>query len=176
MVAGAGDHSRLLALLSLPKRFTSGNKRAVSVDLCLRPCTSRTHKFPPLHLHALYVTWGFPNAMLHLTFTFATANQCEHLKSLQACWVAPHHEIWHSEAYCVMLGAGMLRMDGIMQGRCRIFDTPGVPHEHQLSSRLTPDEVSVMLPGFHTCSPSIGITLLRLGVSGRTLGTGVHAA
>ena len=39
--------------------------------------------------------------------------------------------------------AGMLRIDGIMTGRNRMFDTPGVPHDHQLSSRLTPDEVKI---------------------------------
>ena len=38
--------------------------------------------------------------------------------------------------------AGMLRIDGIMTGRNRMFDTPGVPHDHQLSARLTADEVT----------------------------------
>lgn len=38
---------------------------------------------------------------------------------------------------------GLLRVDGVMQGRCRMFDTPGVPHTHQLSSLLSADEVLI---------------------------------
>ena len=46
----------------------------------------------------------------------------------------------HSEGHDLCL-PGMLRIDGIMEGKARMFDTPGVPHDHQLSSRLSPDEV-----------------------------------
>ena len=44
--------------------------------------------------------------------------------------------------------AGTLRVDGVMQGRCRMFDTPGVPHDHQISSLLTPDEVHKIVMAF----------------------------
>ena len=43
----------------------------------------------------------------------------------------------------------MLRIDGIMTGRNRMFDTPGVPHNHQLSTRLTPDEVNQAINSMH---------------------------
>ena len=33
-----------------------------------------------------------------------------------------------------------------MEGKARMFDTPGVPHDHQLSSRLSPDEVPSLIP------------------------------
>ena len=36
-------------------------------------------------------------------------------------------------------------MPGLMPPRCKMFDTPGVPHAHQLSSRLNPEEVSSLL-------------------------------
>lgn len=39
--------------------------------------------------------------------------------------------------YC----AGVLRVNGLMPPRCRMFDTPGVPHSHQLASVLTAEEV-----------------------------------
>ena len=38
--------------------------------------------------------------------------------------------------------AGLLKVPGLMPPRCKMFDTPGVPHAHQLSSRLDPEEVS----------------------------------
>ncbi len=41
--------------------------------------------------------------------------------------------------------AGMLKVPGLMPPRCKMFDTPGVPHAHQLSSRLDPEEVSAVL-------------------------------
>ena len=36
----------------------------------------------------------------------------------------------------------VLRVDGLMGPGCRMFDTPGVPHSHQLTSLLTLPEVS----------------------------------
>lgn len=41
---------------------------------------------------------------------------------------------------------GMLKVEGLMPGRCMMFDTPGVPHPHQLTSMLQPDEVKMLLP------------------------------
>ena len=41
--------------------------------------------------------------------------------------------------------AGMLKVPGLMPPRCKMFDTPGVPHAHQLSSRLNSEEVSSSL-------------------------------
>ncbi len=35
----------------------------------------------------------------------------------------------------------MLKVEGLMQQRCGMFDTPGVPHPHQLSAHLDPEEV-----------------------------------
>ena len=37
--------------------------------------------------------------------------------------------------------AGMLRVSGVMPPKCKMFDTPGVPHKFQLTSRLSADEV-----------------------------------
>ena len=37
--------------------------------------------------------------------------------------------------------AGMLKVEGLLQSGCRMWDTPGVPHRFQLSSKLTADEV-----------------------------------
>ncbi len=37
--------------------------------------------------------------------------------------------------------AGMLKVEGLLQSGCRMWDTPGVPHHFQLSSKLTADEV-----------------------------------
>ena len=42
--------------------------------------------------------------------------------------------------------AGMLKVPGLMPPRCKMFDTPGVPHAHQLSSRLNSEEVGSFLP------------------------------
>ncbi|CAL8464068.1 g3603 [Coccomyxa elongata] len=41
---------------------------------------------------------------------------------------------------------GMLKVPGLMPPRCNMFDTPGVPHNFQLSSRLSPEEVKMLLP------------------------------
>ncbi|EIE24775.1 hypothetical protein COCSUDRAFT_10321, partial [Coccomyxa subellipsoidea C-169] len=41
---------------------------------------------------------------------------------------------------------GMLKVPGLMPPRCNMFDTPGVPHDFQLSSRLSADEVKLLLP------------------------------
>lgn len=41
---------------------------------------------------------------------------------------------------------GMLKVEGLMPERCMMFDTPGVPHAHQLTSMLQPDEVKLLLP------------------------------
>jgi len=38
----------------------------------------------------------------------------------------------------------MLKVEGLLQSGCKMWDTPGVPHRFQLSSKLTADEV-------HTC-------------------------
>lgn len=40
---------------------------------------------------------------------------------------------------------GLLRVDGLMPGRSKMFDTPGVVHPHQLSGLLSPAEVSLTL-------------------------------
>ena len=37
--------------------------------------------------------------------------------------------------------AGMLKVQGLMPARCGMFDTPGVPHAHQLAAYLDPEEV-----------------------------------
>lgn len=37
--------------------------------------------------------------------------------------------------------AGMLKVAGVMPPKCKMFDTPGVPHKFQLTSRLSADEV-----------------------------------
>ena len=35
----------------------------------------------------------------------------------------------------------MLKVEGLMPERCGMFDTPGVPHAHQLAAFLDPEEV-----------------------------------
>ena len=49
------------------------------------------------------------------------------------------------ESCCVssadVADAGMLKVEGLLQSGCRMWDTPGVPHHFQLSSKLTADEV-----------------------------------
>lgn len=35
----------------------------------------------------------------------------------------------------------MLRVEGVFPSACRLWDTPGVKHHYQLSSKLNPDEV-----------------------------------
>ncbi len=43
---------------------------------------------------------------------------------------------------CLLIcSAGMLKVDGLLPRRCRMFDTPGVPHPFQLHARLNPEEV-----------------------------------
>ena len=59
----------------------------------------------------------------------------------------------------------MLRIDGIMTGRNRMFDTPGVPHNHQLSARLTPDEVSQAITQDFACLVYFGIIGLHSSVA-----------
>lgn len=46
----------------------------------------------------------------------------------------------------LFLCAGMLKVPGLMPPRCNMFDTPGVPHDFQLSSRLSADEVRAPQP------------------------------
>lgn len=42
---------------------------------------------------------------------------------------------------------GLLRVPGIALGpKHRVFDTPGVPHDYQLTSILAPEEVRMLLP------------------------------
>ena len=41
-----------------------------------------------------------------------------------------------------MTAAGMLKVEGVLPKRCKMFDTPGVPHPYQLHARLTADEVT----------------------------------
>jgi hypothetical protein len=35
----------------------------------------------------------------------------------------------------------MLKVEGLMPARCGMFDTPGVPHAHQLAAYLDAEEV-----------------------------------
>ena len=48
---------------------------------------------------------------------------------------------WANVSNLKILGAGLIRVPGLMPPRCKMFDTPGVPHAFQLSSRLGPEEV-----------------------------------
>ncbi|PSC71397.1 IMP dehydrogenase GMP reductase [Micractinium conductrix] len=41
---------------------------------------------------------------------------------------------------------GMLRVPGLLPTGCKMLDTPGVPHAHQLASHLTADEMRMVLP------------------------------
>lgn len=41
----------------------------------------------------------------------------------------------------LIMPAGMLKVAGVMPPKCKMFDTPGVPHKFQLTSRLSADEV-----------------------------------
>mmetsp|Transcript_1792 Transcript_1792/g.5215 ORF Transcript_1792/g.5215 Transcript_1792/m.5215 type:complete len:701 (+) Transcript_1792:224-2326(+) len=41
---------------------------------------------------------------------------------------------------------GMLKVEGLMPERSMMFDTPGVPHAHQLTTQLEPEEVKLLLP------------------------------
>lgn len=41
---------------------------------------------------------------------------------------------------------GMLRVAGLLPSGCKMLDTPGVPHAHQLASHLTADEMRMVLP------------------------------
>ena len=40
----------------------------------------------------------------------------------------------------------MLKVDGLLQSGCRMWDTPGVPHSYQLSSKLSAEEVGPLAP------------------------------
>ena len=40
----------------------------------------------------------------------------------------------------------MLRVEGVFPSACRLWDTPGVKHHYQLSSKLNPDEVLLIGP------------------------------
>lgn len=40
----------------------------------------------------------------------------------------------------------MLRVSGLLPSGCKMLDTPGVPHAHQLSGHLTADEMRMVLP------------------------------
>lgn len=46
-----------------------------------------------------------------------------------------------AETLSAAVFSGMLKVEGLMQQRCGMFDTPGVPHPHQLSAHLDPEEV-----------------------------------
>ena len=39
----------------------------------------------------------------------------------------------------------MLKVEGLMPAKCGMFDTPGVPHKHQLAAHLDPEEVQFWL-------------------------------
>lgn len=41
---------------------------------------------------------------------------------------------------------GLVKVNGVFPHYIRLFDTPGVPHPYQLSARLTPEEVRMLLP------------------------------
>lgn len=52
----------------------------------------------------------------------------------------------HWCAQDAMVHAGVVKVPGLMPPGCKMFDTPGVPHDFQLSSRLTPEEVMLQSP------------------------------
>lgn len=41
---------------------------------------------------------------------------------------------------------GVLEIPQLLGQRSRVFDTPGVPHKYQLSSRLTKEELDIVMP------------------------------
>ena len=41
---------------------------------------------------------------------------------------------------------GLLRVPGLLPPGCRLLDTPGVPHDHSLASRLCPDDAALLTP------------------------------
>jgi len=41
---------------------------------------------------------------------------------------------------------GVVEVKGLLSGKARVFDTPGVPHGYQLSSRLTKEELDLAMP------------------------------
>ena len=47
----------------------------------------------------------------------------------------------HAAQHCIVRCTGMLKVEGLLPRRCRMFDTPGVPHPFQLHARLNPEEV-----------------------------------
>ena len=40
----------------------------------------------------------------------------------------------------------MLKVGGLLPPGCKLLDTPGVPHDYQLASLLTPEEMRMVLP------------------------------
>ncbi|KAL3133955.1 hypothetical protein ABBQ32_008402 [Trebouxia sp. C0010 RCD-2024] len=64
---------------------------------------------------------------------------------------------------------GMLKVDGLLQSGCRMWDTPGVPHPYQLSSKLFAEEVRMLLPRRklkpRTFRATVGQTILVGGLA-----------
>lgn len=64
---------------------------------------------------------------------------------------------------------GMLKVGGLLQSGCRMWDTPGVPHPYQLSSKLSAEEVRMLLPRRklkpRTFRASVGQTILVGGLA-----------
>ena len=57
-------------------------------------------------------------------------------------WLSNHSQGHGSVSSCLPgAPAGMLKVEGLLPRRCRMFDTPGVPHPFQLHARLNPEEV-----------------------------------
>ena len=73
---------------------------------------------------------------------------------------------WKLDTLVVGL-AGVLKVQGLMPPRCSMFDTPGVPHAHQLSSRLGAEEVHTAYAG----CPVHLLFLLQLGRGSRSTHT-----
>ena len=48
-------------------------------------------------------------------------------------------------ALLLLLHAGVLKVQGLMPARCSMFDTPGVRHGHQLTSRLGSEEARPLI-------------------------------
>jgi hypothetical protein len=55
----------------------------------------------------------------------------------------------------------MLKVEGLMPAKCGMFDTPGVPHPHQLAAYLDPEEVQ---PLFRFSFPNSALCVQRSGV------------
>ena len=54
---------------------------------------------------------------------------------------------------CTGTTLSVLRVDGLMGQGCRMFDSPGVPHSHQLTALLTLPEVSQFGPSTAALAP-----------------------